>query len=165
MGAVIEHKFTCVPLRRYAGAPSELLHRYKNALWTNVVTEYDARFFHRFLNQTGIALTPEFRAFQDIWQRDEQNHTQGFARLFAAFYGVSIKEIFQELEARAAAADFAPIAHLLRDEFTILAILAFDELNTTRIYLKDRDEVFRNFRDAELRQWMGNVVRDGSIIL
>lgn len=132
------------------------------ALWNDLAAEYDAEHFCRYLDDRETAGTlhrsPEFRAFEAAWRRDEWNHTVGYARVYSLLYEVPEAEVLDRLRTRAV--DFGPIEHLLGDEFRVCVALAYDELATTRVYHDDLASRYPRFGNRDLLAWMRRVTRD-----
>ena len=97
-------------------------------LWWDVSSEYDARFLTDYLRQLDVPFTDDFRAAADQWDVDEAEHCSGFREIYEALFG----SCQSELDARKP--DFAGVAHLFRDEFSISCLMAYDELATVRGY-------------------------------
>lgn len=100
-------------------------------LWHDLASEYDARFLSRFLAALPWAASPEFRAAERRWARDEQAHYEGFRAAHEAVFR-SGGELEERLAARRP--DFSPIEELFSDEFHTACLLAYDELVTVRGY-------------------------------
>jgi hypothetical protein len=131
-------------------------------LWNDLCSEYDAENFCRYLDDRERAgtlrRTPEFRAFEAAWRKDELNHTIGYATLYALLYEATVPAVLDRLRARPV--DFAPIAHLLADEFRMCVALAYDEIATTRSYKDDLDTRYPRFANPALLDWIRRVTRD-----
>lgn len=113
-------------------ATSQLLH---DSLWHSLATEYDARHLSAFLRQEALPLSPAFWALERAWADDERNHCQALTWLYSRLYGDAESTIAARLSARQP--DFSLLAPLLRDEFCLCVVLAFDELASTRAYARD----------------------------
>jgi len=103
-------------------------------LRADLVSEYDARYLAVYLADLRLDFTPAFRAALASWQRDEELHCLGFSHVYAALHGRSQDAVLGALETRAADVDFAPLAHLFEDEFSIACLLAYDEIATVSAY-------------------------------
>lgn len=96
-----------------------------------MVTEYDACLFSEFLascNCEGMYLSDEFLEFHEWWRVDEWNHYIGYRRILHLISGLSENELHRMALQRTA--DYAPIAHLLHDEFHVCVAFAYDEIVT-----------------------------------
>lgn len=131
--------------------------RFKNAFWDNLCSEYDAENFCLFLEKEKISLSPEFKAFEFVWRRDEYNHYLGFRHIYSTLYGGSLQTIDSKLVQRPV--DFTPIMPMLGDEFKICLMLAYDEIATTKSYAADYD-FYESFGPKELLKWIKLVTRD-----
>lgn len=111
--------------------PAGLARRARVSLWDDLTSEYDARLLSAHVHALPIAYTPEFRAAEAAWARDEELHHRAMRRAYAELFGFGDDER-ERLGARRA--DFAPIAQLFGDELAILVLYAYDELATVRAY-------------------------------
>ena len=111
--------------------PPALQERARITLWDDVTSEYDARLLSRHLGRLDLDLSPAFRAAERLWARDEASHSEGFLALYEALFDPGSRRA-RQLEARRA--DFRPLSHLFEDEFSILVLLAYDELATVRAF-------------------------------
>lgn len=106
-----------------------------DSLWHSLTTEYDARHLSAYLRQQAIPLSPAFWAMERAWAEDEQNHCLALSWLYSRLYGVAEPLITDHLRTRQP--DFSLLSPLLRDEFRLCVVLAFDELASTRAYARD----------------------------
>ncbi|MEZ6195685.1 MAG: hypothetical protein R3F20_08135 [Planctomycetota bacterium] len=127
--------------------------------WFDICAEYDARNLHRHLAAGGVDFSPEFRAFEEAWYRDEMNHYRGFLELYCRLYGADADEVAARVAAREP--EFEPIDRFLDDEFRLAALFAYDELATTRAYFVDF-ELYRRMTDPRLMRFIRLLVRDES---
>ena len=107
--------------------------RLKATLHDDMVTEYDARFLTDWVGALDVPLGDAFREVFATWSVEEDAHYRAFRRVRVLFGG----EVDSELAGRRP--DFSGIAHLFRDEFEILCLLAYDELATIRGYKGNLD--------------------------
>ncbi|BBD70856.1 hypothetical protein NIES4072_72700 [Nostoc commune NIES-4072] len=42
--------------------------------WNDICSEYDADNLSKFLNNSDLNFSPEFKVFEKVWRRDERNH-------------------------------------------------------------------------------------------
>ncbi|MEM7516724.1 MAG: hypothetical protein AAF368_07350, partial [Planctomycetota bacterium] len=103
----------------------------RTILTYDVLSEYDARFFSRYLRTLGLDFSETFLKAEADWARDEARHYRFFREAYDAVYG-DRHDFDPELDRRSA--DFAPIAHLFEDEFSIACLGAYDELATVRAF-------------------------------
>lgn len=101
------------------------------SVWEDVASEFDARFLGARLAGLGIEFSAQFLAAAKIWERDELGHHACSKTAWIAAFGGE-RELDQRLAERRP--DFAPLSSFFEDEFTILCLLAYDELATVRAY-------------------------------
>lgn len=111
--------------------PAELADDLRHCLWEDVASEYDARFLGDRLAGLGFEFSAGFRAAVETWERDELGHHFCSRTAWIAAFG---RERALDLRLAARRPDFAPLAAFFEDEFTILCLLAYDELATVRAY-------------------------------
>jgi hypothetical protein len=133
--------------------------RHAELLWYDTVTEHDSQHFLRHLGvlrAAGVPFSADFQAFEDAWIVDERNHYDGYRRLLALATGRDEAAIHDDVVSRPV--DFSPVHELLRDEFSVCVVLAYDELFTAQSCHKD----FALFSssDPRLGRWIRLVARD-----
>jgi hypothetical protein len=139
---------------------------FRKILRNDTEAEFDANNLCDYLEARAtagtLALSPEFRAFEKLWRRDEMNHALGFAMIESFLYGVSVEQIFQEL--REQRPRFSPLEErgFFADEFTTAVVIAYDEIATTRSYSEDKKDRYPQFENPALVDWIGNVAADES---
>lgn len=138
--------------------PASELRQWRPDFLDAAQTEFDAEHLRRYLKETGMPLTPEFRAFERAWRRDEHRHYLGFRRLFARLYPEAGEAGIVATVARGVP-DFAPIAELLTDEFHLLAAIAFDEACTAKSY-GEQIAFYERLGDPVFAEWIRHVTRD-----
>ncbi len=140
----------------------------------NTQAEYDAdkmcTYLEERVKEGTLTLSPEFRAFEKGWRRDELNHAIGFAMLEALLHkDASMMEAeyihrrFDEL--RAEAGNFKALEKhgFLKDEFTTAVTIAYDEIRTAMEYSKNARKDFPVFDKSigrTLTEWIVAVARD-----
>lgn len=114
--------------------PATDLDHIREVLFFDMVSEYDARIFGRYLRGAGIKFTPSFMRREREWLKDEDNHFRGFrfVNLHALGRTPSELDVVYQREG-----NFDPIAYLLQDEFSIALLAAYDEIVTTNGYKRD----------------------------
>lgn len=137
--------------------PVPAINQLQQTFWDNLCSEYDAENFCLFLEKYNVQLSPEFKAFEFVWRRDEYNHYLGFRHIYSILYGKSFEAIETELKQRYV--DFNPIKSMLEDEFKICLLLAYDEIATTKSYAEDYG-FYSSFGPSELLKWIKLVTRD-----
>jgi hypothetical protein len=140
----------------------------------NTQAEYDAdklcTYLERRVEAGTIYLSPEFRAFEKGWRRDELNHAIGFAMLEALLHrDASTMEAeyicarFSELRAQEATFQRLEEQGFLKDEFTTAVTIAYDEIRTAMEYTVNARVDFPRFdisTGGVLTQWIVGVARD-----
>jgi hypothetical protein len=106
----------------------DVLDSLRDVLWHDMVSEYDARHLSRFYREAGPPLSDAFFAVEADWAGDEDYHFQGFLAVNRFLFG------FDEDELAERGCDFAPMAHLLEDEFSLCVLGAYDEAATVFAY-------------------------------
>jgi len=129
----------------------------KPVFWDNLCSEYDAEHFCLYLKQEGFGLSPDFKAFEYVWRRDEYNHYLGFQHIYCTLYDTTVQEVQDRLHQRST--NFEPIRNLLEDEFKTCLLLAYDEIATTKSYAADYD-FYRSFGHRNFLKWIKLVTRD-----
>jgi len=130
---------------------------FRALLTHEILSEYDASLFSRSLGALRFLLSDDFRSFERDWLRDEQRHHRGFRGLYAKLYGDSVRDIDAKLEQRAA--ELESLQDFLQDEFSLLVLLAYDEIVTTKAYVRDFP-IYDSFGRPELSTFIRLVARD-----
>lgn len=135
--------------------PEEDFQHTKEVLYFDMVSEYDGRLYVAYLQSLPIVYSPEFGDVTKVWADDEDNHFRGFKILNETVFGLTDADM-QEVYARKP--NFEPMEHLFRDEFTLLALSAYDELCTVRGYTADMP-LYRQF-GPDFTRFMQLVIAD-----
>lgn len=135
----------------------KLLAEIHDTIWGDLYAEHDAENFCKYLQQSGMLFTPEFKEMEKLWRRDEFNHYLGFRQIYSLLYHKSFEEIERELAA--CEPDFIPLKEFLQDEFSICVVLAYDELATTRSYCQDFD-LYKSLGSKPMVDWIKHVTKD-----
>jgi hypothetical protein len=133
------------------------------SLWEDLCSEYDAENLCLELERrhaAGLDFSEEFWSLEKAWRRDEFNHYLGFRRLYSLMYDLSEDEIARRVSSRVP--NFAPFDDLLRDEFTLCLMLAYDELATTRSYAQDIP-FYRSLGHPAIGEWIVQVRADEAL--
>lgn len=120
----------------FTAGPSTVRAR-RDKLWPELYTEYDARHLKQELFNRNLIATNEAEAFFSAWAADEERHTDSFIRIMELVAGESEKDLRDRLEARSHS--FSAINEYLKDEFSLIVMIAFDEMCTCRAYAADRE--------------------------
>lgn len=143
--------------RYFQDAPEQVAENFERLLSRDVFSEADAQFLYDWLLERGVS--PAFRAMLDCWLEDELKHYQALRRCYHALAGVSYGEMDREATLRAKKRNIEPIADLLVDEFSILLLLAYDEIGSTYSYRRDLAEFYGYF-GREIAKVGQHLVRD-----
>ncbi|QOZ29599.1 hypothetical protein XH93_08765 [Bradyrhizobium sp. CCBAU 51753] len=107
-----------------------------------------------------LIATDEAAAFLSAWAIDEERHTNGFIRIIELVANGSENDLRERLRARSH--DFGPITEYLKDEFSLLVMIAFDEMCTCRAYAAEKP-----FYDAlgnnTFHHWLRQVIADEAV--
>ncbi|RCL24830.1 hypothetical protein C6A77_15215 [Pseudomonas sp. AFG_SD02_1510_Pfu_092] len=126
--------------------------------WHDMSSEFDSKHFLNYLmKRTDLNLSDEFLEFVCLWHLDEQNHYRGLRKINSVLYNQSENLIDQRIKSRKP--DFGSVSTFLRDEFTILLSIAFDEITSTRAYKQDFD-LFDSLGPCCLSTWIRYAARD-----
>ncbi|MDI3565571.1 hypothetical protein [Bradyrhizobium sp. Arg816] len=143
----------------FAAEPSAVRARW-DKLWPDLYTEYDARYLKQELVARNLIASDEAAAFFNAWEIDEERHTDGFIRIIELVADGSEKDLRARLDARPH--DFGPIVEHLKDEFSLMVIIAFDEMCTCRAYAAEKP-----FYDAlgnnTFHHWLRQVIADEAV--
>src|SRR5665213_2135660 len=62
--------------------------KWKALFWQQICTEYDSQNLFNYLMTVGKKRwSPTFLEMVSYWLKDEQKHTEGFARIYSMLYG------------------------------------------------------------------------------
>lgn len=133
-------------------APAKVTHALRvqlhDTLWHSLSSEYDARHLSTFLRESALDLSGAFWSLESAWAEDEHRHYRALRWLYSHIYSVDESQLDAQLQQRQP--NFDPLRPLLRDEFSLCVILAFDELASARSYARDRAR-FRPLGTAAVR--------------
>lgn len=137
-------------------SPEQTKMRYQR-LWKDAYSEYDARHLQIEVIRRNVLKTPESQAFFQAWAADEERHTRGFIYLMKILANTKPEDTQNALDSRSH--DFSEMDYYLQDEFTLLVILAFDEIVTCHAYATDRD-FYRNLPHIAFIKWLHGLIAD-----
>ncbi|MFB9263041.1 hypothetical protein ACFFWD_07630 [Bradyrhizobium erythrophlei] len=143
----------------FTAEPSVVRARW-DKLWPELYTEYDARHLQKELSIRNSIATREAEAFFNAWAADEERHTDGFIRIMELVAGGSEKDLRERLDARSH--DFSAINEYLEDEFSLIVMIAFDEMCTCRAYAKDK-EFYAGLGSSRFVHWLREVIADEAV--
>ncbi|MGL3210403.1 hypothetical protein [Bradyrhizobium sp. BR 1433] len=129
-------------------------------LWPELYTEYDARHLKRELCIRNLIKTNEAEAFFNAWAADEERHTDGFIQIMELVAGGSEPDLRKRLDARPH--DFSVISEFLEDEFSLIVMIAFDEMCTCRAYAAER-KFYAGLGSSRFLLWLREVIADEAV--
>ena len=132
----------------------------KPAFWSFLCSEYDSIHLFSEIQRRRARFTPDFLAFARSWRADEENHAEGFAKIYSRFFCVSKSRIDEDLKSRAV--DFVRVEEFLVDEFRLCVVLAYDEIATTHAYHRDIP-MYASFGPKALVDFICLVKRDEAL--
>lgn len=97
-------------------------------LLDDLLSEYDSRFLTEHLASLAQEFSPSFHSLMRRWAEDEQRHFRHIHAVYERHWGLQPDQLLSRQP------DFAPLASLFEDEFSILCLGAYDELVTSRAY-------------------------------
>ena len=122
--------------------------------------EYDAnRLCERLVTAAeteGVVFSPEFKACELLWRRDEFRHYQGFRRIWSLISGQLETEVDGEMAA--AESDFSELQVFFGSEQGVSVLVVYDELTTVRSYREDLP-MYRAM-GSNFEEWFKLVISD-----
>lgn len=109
------------------------------------------------IERLGLLVTDDAKQYIEIWGRDENRHAEGFILLLEILCGLDAAKVRSELRERHH--DFSIIRQHVVDEFSLLAIIAFDEIATCRGYSRDR-EFYSELGHPAFLAWIKATIAD-----
>ena len=137
--------------------PPKVLENFCLLLSRDVYSEGDARVLYDYLMSRRAELSQDFLTMLEFWLEDELKHYEALRRTYHCLTGISYPTMDRRFEARIH--NFEPIQTLLREEFTILVTLMFDEIGSVYSYRRDLNEYYRYF-GSSIEQIAHHLVRD-----
>lgn len=130
--------------------------RYAN-LWQGLCSESDAAALKHEIFRRNILETDDAKRYIDLWSRDEQRHAEGFVLLLELLCGIPSDVTKDRLRSRGH--DLSLINKHIVDEFTLLTLIAFDEIATCRGYSRDR-EFYAGLGHEAFLTWIKATIAD-----
>ncbi|WP_342724033.1 hypothetical protein AAFG07_33850 [Bradyrhizobium sp. B097] len=143
----------------FTAEPSVVCARW-DTLWPDLYTEYDARHLKQELSARNLIATDEAGAFFSAWAADEERHTDGFIRIIELVANGSEKALRERLDTRSH--DFVPIGEHLKDEFSLMVMIAFDEMCTCRAYAAEKP-FYDGLGNDTFHHWLREVIADEAV--
>ncbi len=132
-----------------------------NKLWPELYTEYDARHLKKELPIRNLISTEEAAAFFDAWAADEERHAEGFIQIMELVADGSEKDLWERLDA-ARSHNFSAINEYLKDEFSVMVMIAFDEMCTCHAYAADKG-FYAGLGNDRFVRWLREVTADEAV--
>jgi hypothetical protein len=127
-------------------APREVYTNFCNLLSRDVYSEGDSRSLYDYIQSRADEMSPEFLAMLDLWLEDELKHYEALRRTYHCIARISFADMNRQFAQRVH--EIEPIEMVLKDEFTILVTLMFDEIGSVYSYRRDLWEYYRHFGTA-----------------
>jgi rubrerythrin len=141
----------------FKNAPMGVVENFKNLLSRDIFSEADAQILYDYLMQRQDDFSVSFLDLLQRWIQDELKHYEALRRTYHGVSGVSYAEmdwLFQER-----IHEIQPIAMVLKDEFTILVTMMFDEIGSVYSYRRDLREYYCHF-GIEIQKIGHHLVKD-----
>jgi hypothetical protein len=132
-----------LPSRYLEQAPIEVVENFTNLLSRDVYSEGDSQSLYNYIGERRGEMSPAFLAMMELWLADELKHYEALRRTYHCISGVEFAVMDQQFAARVH--EIEPIQMVLRDEFTLLVTLMFDEIGSVYSYRRDLQEYYRHF--------------------
>lgn len=150
----LEHQLDPQYLRN---APIGVVDNFRLLLSRDVYSEGDSQILYDYLMSRRTELNANFLLMLDLWLEDELKHYEALRRTYHCLTNIDYQEMSDRFKQRVH--NFAPIQALLKDEFTILVTLMFDEIGSVYSYRRDLKEYYCHF-GQEIRQIAHHLVKD-----
>jgi hypothetical protein len=132
-----------LPSKYLAQASDQVLENFCNLLSRDVYSEGDAQSLYDYIVDRQEEMSPEFMAMMKLWLADELKHYEALRRTYHCLSGVEFAVMDRHFSQRVH--ETAPIEMVLKDEFTLLVTLMFDEIGSVYSYRRDLQEYYRHF--------------------
>jgi hypothetical protein len=150
----VTHK---VSSQYFINVPETTLANFRHLLSRDVFSEADSAVLYDYLMARPEELSPGFFSMLNLWLSDEKKHYEALRRVYHMLAGVSFAEMDRLFAARTH--ETTPIAMVLKDEFTILVTMMFDEIGSVYSYRRDLVEYYCHF-GPEIQKIGHHLVRD-----
>ena len=127
----------------FENAPTGVVENFKNLLSRDIFSEGDAQILYDYLMQRQDDFSASFLNMLQRWLQDELKHYEALRRTYHGVSGVSYAEMNRLFQERIH--EIQPIAMVLKDEFTILVTMMFDEIGSVYSYRRDLREYYCHF--------------------
>ncbi len=129
--------------------PVLVLKDFRVLLARDVYSEGDAQALYDYIWARKGEMSEAFLRMLNLWLADELKHYEALRRTYHCIAGVSYAEMDRCFEGRVH--ETQPIERVLRDEFTMLVTLMFDEMSSVYSYRHDLREYYAHFGPAVQR--------------
>ena len=126
----------------------------------DVYSEGDSQPLFDYLVTRQGEFTRDFWLMMEKWLADELQHYEALRRVYRLLAGVSFEAM--DLAFAKRNHEIEPIQEILKDEFTILVALLFDEMGSTISYRRDLGEYYQHY-SHEIRRIGKYLVMDEGI--
>ena len=124
-------------------APMGVVKNFRKLLSRDIFSEGDALVLYGYLMQRQKDFSESFLNMLQLWLQDELKHYEALRRTYHGISGVSYAEMDRLFQGRIH--EIQPIEMVLRDEFTILVTMMFDEIGSVYSYRRDLREYYCHF--------------------
>ncbi len=143
--------------RHFTEAPAGVLENFTRLLSRDIFSEGDAQILYDHLLQRQSEFSDAFLGMLHQWLADELKHYEALRRTYHSISGVSFLEMDQLFQERIH--EIKPIERVLKDEFTILVTMMFDEIGSVYSYRRDLREYYCHF-GLEIQKIGHHLVKD-----
>lgn len=133
----------------FAQVPALVLQNFRWLLARDVYSEGDAQALYDYIWARKGEMSAAFLGLLRLWLQDELKHYEALRRTYRCIAGVSYADMNGCFAARVH--ETQPIERVLRDEFTMLVTLMFDEISSVYSYRRDLREYYARFDSAVQR--------------
>lgn len=141
-------------------APPGVTENFQNLLRRDVFSEGDSQPLYDYVMSRKTEMSDEFLTMLALWLEDELKHYEGLRRTYRSISGVSYETMTRLFSERIH--EIEPIQMLLKDEFSILVALMFDEIGSVYSYRRDLREYYCHF-GPEIHAMGHHLVKDEGI--
>jgi hypothetical protein len=153
----IEHQ---IAPQYFTTAPVGVLENFTRLLSRDIFSEGDAQILYDYLMQRQGEFSEAFIEMLHQWLADELKHYEALRRTYHCISGVSFVEMNRLFQERIH--EITPIEPVLKDEFTILVTMMFDEIGSVYSYRRDLREYYCHF-GLEIQKIGHHLVKDEGI--
>lgn len=141
----------------FEDAPTGVVENFKILLSRDIFSEGDAQSLYDYLMQRQDDFSASFLDMLQLWLQDELKHYEALRRTYHGISGVSYAEMDRLFQERIH--EIQPIEMVLKDEFTILVTMMFDEIGSVYSYRRDLREYYCHF-GTEIQKIGHHLVKD-----